>query len=412
MKKLLRKPAAFLAAFAVAAAALVQPAAAADLGSDPFIRQNTDRKNFEPGGQYHLFGSRGSVTDRTGSITVNTVSSQRIGNLQMEHAVIKGDIGYTVRFSGHGHEVHAPFDNHGSRSAGDSKGNVGIDLTTYSLRWTGHEHHPADGYDGPQGGGYPAPTGARDEYRYTINGAAAKVNVNVNDYRSTAERFADRLTNARDMAGSSLKNAWETATAPNEALDWRGQTARAVNAALSGAAGVAAAGWEAIGAGDAADGLSTLKAVAGLEAIRALPPAAQLKAVEGLGSAASSYDNAYSRAEAAYNNWAQRNPNAAEAVGVAATVGRYAVERGMAGKSSGSTIQNRHGGGRNDKHQNLSARQSAERNLARAESNLSDAKQRGLSKKELKTYERQVKHWRDKMNQTGETHGRRHKGNR
>ncbi|WP_118787463.1 MafB family polymorphic toxin, partial [Neisseria lactamica] len=60
-----------LAVCAVAAAALIQPALAADLAQDPFIRQNIDRTNFEPGGKSHLFGDpRGSVSDRTGQINV------------------------------------------------------------------------------------------------------------------------------------------------------------------------------------------------------------------------------------------------------------------------------------------------------------------------------------------------------
>ena len=41
-------------------------------------------------------------------------------------------------------------------------------LTDLSV--TGYEIHPADGYDGEQGGGYPTPTGARDEYTYKVSG--------------------------------------------------------------------------------------------------------------------------------------------------------------------------------------------------------------------------------------------------
>ena len=47
----------------LAAAVLLSPVANAELANDPFIRDGvTNRKNFEPGGKYHLFGTpRGTV---------------------------------------------------------------------------------------------------------------------------------------------------------------------------------------------------------------------------------------------------------------------------------------------------------------------------------------------------------------
>lgn len=97
----------------------------------------------------------------------------RTGNIAIQNAVISGHIGYVNSFSGHGYEVHAPFDNSDSRS--DSAKNQRADgsSTTVSLSWTGTEVHPANGYDGPQGGGYPRPAGARDLYSFSIAGTAS-----------------------------------------------------------------------------------------------------------------------------------------------------------------------------------------------------------------------------------------------
>ena len=50
----------------------------------------------------------------------------------------------------------------------DFSGGVDGGFTVYQLHRTGSEIHPADGYDGPQGGGYPAPKGARDIYSYHV----------------------------------------------------------------------------------------------------------------------------------------------------------------------------------------------------------------------------------------------------
>ncbi|EMR8389395.1 polymorphic toxin MafB class 1, partial [Neisseria gonorrhoeae] len=183
--KPLRRLIKLLAACAVAAAALIQPALAADLAQDPFITDNTQRQHYEPGGKYHLFGDpRGSVSDRTGKINVIQDYTHQMGNLLIQQAAIQGNLGYTVRFSGHGHEEHAPFDNHAADSASEEKGNVDDGFTVYRLNWEGHEHHPADAYDGPKGGNYPKPTGARDEYTYHVNGTARSIKLNPTDTRS------------------------------------------------------------------------------------------------------------------------------------------------------------------------------------------------------------------------------------
>lgn len=316
--KLLNKFSLVLAA-CIATAGLYVPAVASGLANDPFIRQTTDHRNFEPGGKFHLFGSRGSVADRTGRITVTPIYTQRWGNLETEYGRIQGKIGYKTHFSNHPHTEHGPFTNSSSRSASDSKGNIGINLSTYNLNWRGTEVHPADAYDGEQGGGYPAPTGARDEYSYTIKGTAASMNIRFDDQRSFWERLADRFDPVKNLPADT-KQAWDTATTNNPNLNRAGNAANAVNAAAAGAGNIAGAAASVIGAGDALQGLKTLTAVSGMEAVRALPPSSQFEAVKKI----TDTGNAVDRARNVVRNWARDNPNTAEAAKAAVNIGGVA----------------------------------------------------------------------------------------
>ncbi|MBF7691586.1 MafB family polymorphic toxin, partial [Acinetobacter sp. SCC474] len=170
---------------------------AGSLTNDPFVQSSIDRSNFEPGGQYHLFGApRGGTTDREGRINVLPVYDQQFGSLRLENVVVDGDITYNTRFSGHHWDEHAPFSETSSQSKSTEEGSIADGFTVLKLNWSGTKVHPADGYDGEQGGGYPVPTGARDEYHYTINGNAQRISLQLNDQRSTSQRFLDRFSQA------------------------------------------------------------------------------------------------------------------------------------------------------------------------------------------------------------------------
>lgn len=251
----LRKFAGILAAAALALTAPVQQAAAADLKNDPFVTRNADRKNFEPGGQYHLFGTpRGSVTERTGSIGIRQAYTHQAGNLLIQQADINGTIGYKTRFSGHGHEVHAPFDNHAARSASDEKGSVSQGFTVYCLEWSGHEHHPADGYDGPQGGGYPAPKGARDEYSYKVEGTARSIRLNPQDTRSIGQRFRDNHNNLRGNFSERAREANKKMFEHNPKLSRWGNAMEFINGVAAGALNPFQSTAEALGIDGILDG--------------------------------------------------------------------------------------------------------------------------------------------------------------
>ncbi|WP_373325236.1 MafB family polymorphic toxin [Neisseria blantyrii] len=234
--KLLRRLTNLLAACAVAAAAFGQPALAADLAQDPFITDNAQRQHYEPGGKYHLFGDpRGSVSDRTGQINVIQDYTHQMGNLLIQQAAIQGNLGYTVRFSGHGYEEHAPFDNHAADSASKEQGNVDDGFTIYRLNWEGHEHHPADAYDGPKGGNYPKPTGARDEYTYHVNGIARSIKLNPTDTRSIRQRISDNYNNLGSNFSDRADEANRKMFEHNAKLDRWGNSMEFVNGIAAGA---------------------------------------------------------------------------------------------------------------------------------------------------------------------------------
>ncbi|WP_301816996.1 polymorphic toxin MafB class 1 [Neisseria maigaei] len=234
--KPLRRLTNLLAACAVAAAALIQPALAADLAQDPFITDNAQRQHYEPGGKYHLFGDpRGSVSDRTGQINVIQDYTHQMGNLLIQQAAIQGNLGYTVRFSGHGYEEHAPFDNHAADSASKEQGNVDDGFTVYRLNWEGHEHHPADAYDGPKGGNYPKPTGARDEYTYHVNGTARSIKLNPTDTRSIRQRISDNYNNLGSNFSDRADEANRKMFGHNAKLDRWGNSMEFINGVAAGA---------------------------------------------------------------------------------------------------------------------------------------------------------------------------------
>lgn len=314
MKKIFRQTAAML----IALLAVVSGASHAEnIADDPFIRQNLDRANFEPGGQYHLFNSRGKVAERSGSISVIPFQDFRFGDFRIQQAGIRGDIGYTVRFSGHGHEVHSPFDNHARRQANDERGNVNIGLSLYQIDWSGHEHHPADGYDGPQGGGYPAPKGARDEYSYHIEGQAQTTFYAPTDTRSTMERLKDRYANMPQNFANRSVEANKKIFDHNDRLNRWGNGAETVNGLFAAVANGFQSVGEVVGVGDAIDGIYRGGAIATMHGIDQLPSTkAKMDAIGALGTGAGYIDSV--------SQWAADNPNATETVKAGANIGTAA----------------------------------------------------------------------------------------
>ncbi len=309
--KPLRRLTNLLAACAVAAAALIQPALAADLAQDPFITDNAQRQHYEPGGKYHLFGDpRGSVSDRTGKINVIQDYTHQMGNLLIQQAAIQGNLGYTVRFSGHGYEEHAPFDNHAADSASKEQGNVNEGFTVYRLNWEGHEHHPADAYDGPKGGNYPKPTGARDEYTYHVNGTARSIKLNPTDTRSIRQRISDNYNNLGSNFSDRADEANRKMFEHNAKLDRWGNSMEFINGVAAGALNPFISAGEALGIGDILYGTRYAIDKAAMRNIAPLPAEGKFAVIGGLGSVAGFEKNT----REAVDRWIQENPNAAETV--------------------------------------------------------------------------------------------------
>ncbi|HEZ3332961.1 TPA: polymorphic toxin MafB class 1, partial [Neisseria meningitidis] len=288
-----------------------QPALAADLAQDPFITDNAQRQHYEPGGKYHLFGDpRGSVSDRTGQINVIQDYTHQMGNLLIQQANINGTIGYHTRFSGHGHEEHAPFDNHAADSASKEQGNVDEGFTVYRLNWEGHEHHPADGYDGPKGGNYPKPTGARDEYTYHVNGTARSIKLNPTDTRSIRQRISDNYSNLGSNFSDRADEANRKMFEHNAKLDRWGNSMEFINGVAAGALNPFISAGEALGIGDILYGTRYAIDKAAMRNIAPLPAEGKFAAIGGLGSVAGFEKNT----REAVDRWIQENPNAAETV--------------------------------------------------------------------------------------------------
>ncbi len=283
---------------------------ASDLANDSFIRQVLDRQHFEPDGKYHLFGSRGELAERSGHIGLGNIQSHQLGNLMIQQAAIKGNIGYIVRFSDHGHEVHSPFDNHASHSDSDEAGSPVDGFSLYRIHWDGYEHHPADGYDGPQGGGYPAPKGARDIYSYDIKGVAQNIRLNLTDNRSTGQRLADRFHNAGSMLTQGVGDGFKRATRYSPELDRSGNAAEAFNGAADIVKNIIGAAGEIVGAGDAVQGISEGSNIAVMHGLGLLSTENKMARINDLADMAQLKDYA----AAAIRDWAVQNPNAAQGI--------------------------------------------------------------------------------------------------
>ena len=320
----------FIKLLAFAAIALCPFAQADDLTgsnlpSDPFIRQAIATRNFEPGGAYNLFKLRGTVTNRKNNIQIVPFVNQRIGGLQIEQAAVGGNVTYTAKFSGHHHDEHGPFANYNSKTLDPvTKGSALLGFTSYKFNISGTEVHPADAYDGEQGSGYPAPTGARDEYTYSLGGHAHSVSVvPIDDNRSTQQRLFDRFGNAYNTVTNGVSDAWNQAKTHNPDLNKWGNGVDVVRAAAAGLGSIIDGGSEIIGANDMADGIAAIKGTASMNTLQRLPYQAQLTAVESMLKA----DKAQQRASNAYQDWRAENPNWAVTADVAADIASRAVDR-------------------------------------------------------------------------------------
>lgn len=297
----------------VAATSLLQTSVYAN-GLDARLRDDMQAKHYEPGGKYHLFGSgRGSVKNRVYSVhTFGTTAVGPVLPITHERTGFEGVIGYETHFSGHGHEVHGPFDNHDSRSTSDFSGGVDGGFTVYQLHRTGSEIHPADGYDGPQGGGYPAPKGARDIYSYYVKGTSTKTKINIVPQAPFSDRWlkenADATSDFFSRADEAGKLIWEND--PNK--NWLGNRMDDIRGFIQGAANPFVTGFQGLGVEAIADSAvnpvtdaTAQQTLQGINNLGKLSPEAQLAAASTLQDSAFAVKDGINSAK----QWADAHPN-------------------------------------------------------------------------------------------------------
>ncbi|EOG0252099.1 polymorphic toxin MafB class 3 [Neisseria gonorrhoeae] len=303
----------FMMLFAAAISLLQIPISHAN-GLDARLRDDMQAKHYEPGGKYHLFGNgRGSVKNRV--CAVQTFDATAVGPIlpiTHERTGFEGIIGYETHFSGHGHEVHSPFDNHDSKSTSDFSGSVDGGFTVYQLHRTGSEIHPADGYDGPQGGGYPEPQGARDIYSYHIKGTSTKTKINTVPQAPFSDRWLKENAGAASGFFSRADEAGKLIWENNPDKNWWGNRMDDVRGIIQGAANPFLTGFQGLGVGAITDSAvnpvtyaAAQQTLQGIHDLGNVSPAAQLAAASLLQDSAFAVKDSINSAK----QWADAHPN-------------------------------------------------------------------------------------------------------
>ncbi|HHQ1380224.1 TPA: MafB family polymorphic toxin, partial [Neisseria gonorrhoeae] len=212
----------------------------------------------------------------------------------------------------HGHEVHSPFDNHDSKSTSDFSGSVDGGFTVYQLHRTGSEIHPEDGYDGPQGGGYPEPQGARDIYSYHIKGTSTKTKINTVPQAPFSDRWLKENAGAASgflsRADEAGKLIWENDPDKN----WRANRMDDIRGIVQGAVNPFLTGFQGLGVGAITDSAvnpvtyaAAQQTLQGIHDLGNVSPAAQLAAASLLQDSAFAVKDSINSAK----QWADAHPN-------------------------------------------------------------------------------------------------------
>ncbi|HGL9074381.1 TPA: polymorphic toxin MafB class 3, partial [Neisseria gonorrhoeae] len=224
----------------------------------------------------------------------------------------EGVIGYETHFSGHGHEVHSPFDNHDSRSTSDFSGGVDGGFTVYQLHRTGSEIHPEDGYDGPQGSDYPPPGGARDIYSYYVKGTSTKTKINTVPQAPFSDRWLKENAGAASGFFSRADEAGKLIWENNPNQNWWGNRMDDVRGIIQGAANPFLTGFQGLGVGAITDSAvnpvtyaAAQQTLQGIHDLGNVSPAAQLAAASLLQDSAFAVKDSINSAK----QWADAHPN-------------------------------------------------------------------------------------------------------
>ncbi|EMU0627749.1 MafB family polymorphic toxin, partial [Neisseria gonorrhoeae] len=206
----------------------------------------------------------------------------------------------------------SPFDNHDSKSTSDFSGSVDGGFTVYQLHRTGSEIHPEDGYDGPQGGGYPEPQGARDIYSYHIKGTSTKTKINTVPQAPFSDRWLKENAGAASgflsRADEAGKLIWENDPDKN----WRANRMDDIRGIVQGAVNPFLTGFQGLGVGAITDSAvnpvtyaAAQQTLQGIHDLGNVSPAAQLAAASLLQDSAFAVKDSINSAK----QWADAHPN-------------------------------------------------------------------------------------------------------
>ncbi|ENT0777497.1 DUF1020 domain-containing protein, partial [Neisseria gonorrhoeae] len=202
--------------------------------------------------------------------------------------------------------------NHDSKSTSDFSGSVDGGFTVYQLHRTGSEIHPADGYDGPQGGGYPEPQGARDIYSYHIKGTSTKTKINTVPQAPFSDRWLKENAGAASgflsRADEAGKLIWENDPDKN----WRANRMDDIRGIVQGAVNPFLTGFQGLGVGAITDSAvnpvtyaAAQQTLQGIHDLGNVSPAAQLAAASLLQDSAFAVKDGINSAR----QWADAHPN-------------------------------------------------------------------------------------------------------
>ncbi|EOF9714921.1 MafB family polymorphic toxin, partial [Neisseria gonorrhoeae] len=197
-------------------------------------------------------------------------------------------------------------------STSDFSGGVDGGFTVYQLHRTGSEIHPADGYDGPQGGGYPEPQGARDIYSYHIKGTSTKTKINTVPQAPFSDRWLKENAGAASgflsRADEAGKLIWENDPDKN----WRANRMDDIRGIVQGAVNPFLTGFQGLGVGAITDSAvnpvtyaAAQQTLQGIHDLGNVSPAAQLAAASLLQDSAFAVKDSINSAK----QWADAHPN-------------------------------------------------------------------------------------------------------
>ncbi|EPH8683742.1 MafB family polymorphic toxin, partial [Neisseria gonorrhoeae] len=194
----------------------------------------------------------------------------------------------------------------------DFSGSVDGGFTVYQLHRTGSEIHPEDGYDGPQGGGYPEPQGARDIYSYHIKGTSTKTKINTVPQAPFSDRWLKENAGAASgflsRADEAGKLIWENDPDKN----WRANRMDDIRGIVQGAVNPFLTGFQGLGVGAITDSAvnpvtyaAAQQTLQGIHDLGNVSPAAQLAAASLLQDSAFAVKDSINSAK----QWADAHPN-------------------------------------------------------------------------------------------------------